>query len=63
MAGAIEKLIMMDTSYDMVKVCKDAEKDMHDTNIETSFMVGDEEFLPLKERCAYRFTFPSIDSC
>ncbi|KAG2710131.1 hypothetical protein I3843_04G010600 [Carya illinoinensis] len=47
--GAIEKLIMMDTSYDMVKVCKDAEKDMHDTNIETSFMVGDEEFLPLKE--------------
>ncbi|XP_062151002.1 putative methyltransferase At1g22800, mitochondrial [Alnus glutinosa] len=47
--GAIEKLIMMDTSYDMVKVCKDAEKDVHNENIETSFIVGDEEFLPIKE--------------
>ncbi|XP_059448984.1 putative methyltransferase At1g22800, mitochondrial isoform X1 [Corylus avellana] len=48
--GAIEKLIMMDTSYDMVKFCKeDAEKDVHNENIETSFIVGDEEFLPIKE--------------
>ncbi|KAI8533647.1 hypothetical protein RHMOL_Rhmol10G0025800 [Rhododendron molle] len=47
--GAIEKLIMMDTSYDMVKLCKDAEQDVADKNIETSFLVGDEEFLPIKE--------------
>uniref|UniRef100_A0A2N9J3F3 Methyltransferase type 11 domain-containing protein n=1 Tax=Fagus sylvatica TaxID=28930 RepID=A0A2N9J3F3_FAGSY len=47
--GAIEKLIMMDTSYDMIKLCKDAEKDVHNEKIETSYMVGDEEFLPVKE--------------
>ncbi|XP_058194999.1 putative methyltransferase At1g22800, mitochondrial isoform X2 [Rhododendron vialii] len=47
--GAVEKLIMMDTSYDMVKLCKDAEQDVTDKNIETSFLVGDEEFLPIKE--------------
>lgn len=63
MPGAIEKLIMMDTSYDMVKFCKDAEKDLHDENIETSFIVGDEEFLPIKERCACTLTFPFIGSC
>lgn len=48
--GGIEKLIMMDTSYDMLKVCKDAEIDSRDKGIETSFVVGDEEFLPVKER-------------
>ncbi|KAH7522889.1 hypothetical protein ACOSP7_009167 [Xanthoceras sorbifolium] len=47
--GAIEKLIMMDTSYDMVKLCKDAHQDTPNENIETSFVVGDEEFLPIKE--------------
>lgn len=47
--GAIEKLIMMDTSYDMLKACKDAEQDTHEDSIETSFIVGDEEFLPVKE--------------
>ncbi|XP_021851263.1 putative methyltransferase At1g22800, mitochondrial [Spinacia oleracea] len=47
--GGIEKLIMMDSSIDMVKSCKDAEKDMPDQNVETSFVVGDEEFLPVKE--------------
>lgn len=40
---------MMDTSYDMVKRCKDAEKEMNE-DIETSFVVGDEEFLPIKKR-------------
>lgn len=49
-SGGIEKLTMMDSSYDMVKLCKDAEKDFSSDNIETSFMVGDEEFLPIKER-------------
>lgn len=46
--GAIQKLIMMDSSYDMVKLCKDAEKDLSSDNIETSFMVGDEEYLPIQ---------------
>ncbi|CAM8936263.1 unnamed protein product [Rhodiola kirilowii] len=48
--GGIEKLTMMDTSYDMVKLCRDAEHDISD-NIQTSFVVGDEEFLPIKENC------------
>ncbi|GMH03135.1 hypothetical protein Nepgr_004974 [Nepenthes gracilis] len=47
--GGIKNLIMMDTSYDMVKLCKDAEKDISNENIDTSFVVGDEEFLPVKE--------------
>lgn len=41
---------MMDTSYDMVKLCKDAEKDILNDYVETSYIVGDEEFLPMKER-------------
>lgn len=47
--GGTEKLIMMDTSYDMLKSCKDSQQDAHNDNIETSFVVGDEEFLPVKE--------------
>lgn len=50
--GAIEKLTMMDTSYDMIKLCKETEKKMDDKNMETSFVVGDEEFLPVRERCS-----------
>lgn len=41
-------------SHDMVKLCKDAEQDMDDKSVETSFMVGDEEFLPVEERCGCR---------
>ncbi|CAN6543007.1 unnamed protein product [Malus baccata var. baccata] len=48
--GAIEKLIMMSASYDMAKLCRNAERELQTENIETSFMVGDEEFLPVKER-------------
>ncbi|XVF30153.1 hypothetical protein REPUB_Repub16aG0032700 [Reevesia pubescens] len=47
--GAIEKFIMMDTSYDMLKLCKSSEPDSCNENIETSYVVGDEEFLPIKE--------------
>ncbi|GLU10588.1 hypothetical protein SLE2022_273810 [Rubroshorea leprosula] len=47
--GGIEKFIMMDTSYDMVKLCRASHKDVENENIETSFVVGDEEFLPIKE--------------
>lgn len=57
--GAIEKLIMMDTSYDMVKLCKDAHQDGSDEKVETSFVVADEEFLPFKERCLSDFIFAS----
>ncbi|KAF3607251.1 hypothetical protein DY000_02046219 [Brassica cretica] len=44
--GGIEKLIMMDTSHDMIKSCRDAQDD---NSIDTSYLVGDEEFLPIKE--------------
>jgi NADH dehydrogenase [ubiquinone] 1 alpha subcomplex assembly factor 5 len=47
--GAVEKLIMMDTSHDMIKRCKDFEKNMTTDNVETSYMIADEEFLPVKE--------------
>lgn len=57
MAGGIEKLIMMDMSPDMIKLCKDSERNMPDQNIETSFVIGDEEFLPVKERWKYCLLF------
>ncbi|RWR90319.1 putative methyltransferase [Cinnamomum micranthum f. kanehirae] len=47
--GGIQKLIMMDMSYDTIKFCRDAEANVSDDGIETFFMVGDEEFLPIKE--------------
>ncbi|PIN09594.1 putative methyltransferase [Handroanthus impetiginosus] len=47
--GGIEKLIMMDTSHEMVKLCKLAEQDSPNKNVETTFIVADEEFLPVKE--------------
>ncbi|XP_055808074.1 putative methyltransferase At1g22800, mitochondrial [Solanum dulcamara] len=47
--GGIEKLLMMDTSRDMVKLCKDAEQQLPNDNIETSYIIGDEEYLPVKE--------------
>lgn len=48
--GAIEKLIMMDTSYDMIKLCKESEQRVGDESTEISYVVADEEFLPIKER-------------
>lgn len=50
LSGSVEKLIMMDTSYDMVKLCKDTEKSISSDAVETYYIVGDEEFLPIKER-------------
>ncbi|XP_010521101.1 PREDICTED: putative methyltransferase At1g22800 [Tarenaya hassleriana] len=47
--GGIEHLVMMDTSYDMIKSCKDAHEASPYNNVETSFVVADEEFLPVKE--------------
>ncbi|WJX30391.1 hypothetical protein P8452_18937 [Trifolium repens] len=48
-AGAIEKLIVMDASYDMVQRCQNDYHASSNNNIETMFVVGDEEFLPIKE--------------
>ena len=48
--GGVEKLVIMDASYDMVKRCQDGELEAPNDGIETSFAVADEEFLPVKER-------------
>ncbi|XP_061339670.1 putative methyltransferase At1g22800, mitochondrial [Gastrolobium bilobum] len=47
--GATEKLIVMDASYEMVQACKNADDASDDDTFETVFLVGDEEFLPIKE--------------
>ncbi|WJX36400.1 hypothetical protein P8452_24282 [Trifolium repens] len=49
-ASAIEKLIVMDASYDMVQRCQnDYHASSNTDQTETMFLVGDEEFLPIKE--------------
>eukprot|EP01018_Ginkgo_biloba_P026556 Gb_17961 [translate_table: standard] len=47
--GGIEKLIMMDMSYDMINKCRDMEGKVSDAKFETFYVVGDEEFLPIKQ--------------
>ncbi|KAF2560322.1 hypothetical protein F2Q70_00016336 [Brassica cretica] len=44
-----EKLILIDTTYD-IKSCRDAQEDSLDKSIGTSCLIGDEVFLPIKER-------------
>ncbi|GJM87753.1 hypothetical protein PR202_ga03743 [Eleusine coracana subsp. coracana] len=51
--GGIEKLIMMDMSADMVKKWREVD-DATGDGLETHFVVGDEEFLPIKERLALK---------
>ncbi|KAM0893238.1 hypothetical protein ACQ4PT_025247 [Festuca glaucescens] len=46
--GGIEKLTMMDMSEDMVKKWRELENAAED-GLETNFIVGDEEYLPIKE--------------
>ncbi|XP_062203277.1 putative methyltransferase At1g22800, mitochondrial [Phragmites australis] len=46
--GGIEKLIMMDMSTDMVRKWQELENATSD-GLETHFVVGDEELLPIKE--------------
>lgn len=48
-AGGIEKLTMMDMSAEMVKKWRELDNAAGD-GLETHFIVGDEEFLPIKER-------------
>lgn len=47
--GAIEKLIVMDASYDMVQRCQNDYHASSNNNTETMFVVADEEFLPIKQ--------------
>nr|AFK48595.1 unknown [Lotus japonicus] len=47
--GAIEKLIVMDASHDVVQACKNANHGLNNNGMETMYLVGDEEFLPIKE--------------
>lgn len=47
--GGIEKLIMMDMSADMVRKWREMDNATDDV-LETQFVVGDEEYLPIKER-------------
>jgi NADH dehydrogenase [ubiquinone] 1 alpha subcomplex assembly factor 5 len=47
--GGIEKLTMMDMSADMVKKWRELEN-ATDDGLETHFIVGDEEYLPIKEK-------------
>ncbi|XP_042439864.1 putative methyltransferase At1g22800, mitochondrial [Zingiber officinale] len=46
--GGIEKLIMMDMSFDMIKALKDTDDKYSNEKLETFYVVGDEEFLPMK---------------
>ncbi|RRT50030.1 hypothetical protein B296_00035767 [Ensete ventricosum] len=52
LSGGMEKLIMMDMSFDMIKVLKDTDEEFARNNLETFYVVGDEEFLPIKEKYA-----------
>ncbi|XP_020223334.1 putative methyltransferase At1g22800, mitochondrial [Cajanus cajan] len=47
--GGVEKLFVMDASYDMVQACKNAYHASNHRAVETHFLVADEEFLPIKE--------------
>eukprot|EP00252_Welwitschia_mirabilis_P025005 TRINITY_DN7655_c0_g1_i3.p1 TRINITY_DN7655_c0_g1~~TRINITY_DN7655_c0_g1_i3.p1 ORF type:complete len:273 (+),score=48.48 TRINITY_DN7655_c0_g1_i3:93-911(+) len=48
--GGVKKLIMMDMSTDMIKKCRDMEETTMDSKFDTFYVVGDEEFLPIKPR-------------
>lgn len=50
MPGGIEKLTMMDMSFDMVNMLKASDRKDSDNTLETFYVVGDEEFLPVKEK-------------
>nr|XP_007148619.1 hypothetical protein PHAVU_005G001600g [Phaseolus vulgaris]ESW20613.1 hypothetical protein PHAVU_005G001600g [Phaseolus vulgaris] len=47
--GGVEKLIVMDASYDMVQACRNTRRASSDNAVKTEFLVADEEFLPIKE--------------
>jgi NADH dehydrogenase [ubiquinone] 1 alpha subcomplex assembly factor 5 len=49
LSGGIEKLVMMDMSADMVNKWRGVD-DAAGDGLETHFVIGDEEFLPIKER-------------
>ena len=41
---------MMDMSHDMIKRCREMEENSSDSTLETLYVVGDEEYLPIKHR-------------
>lgn len=41
---------MMDMSHDMIKRCREMEENSSDSKLETLYVVGDEEYLPIKHR-------------
>lgn len=47
--GGIQKLTMMDMSSDMISKCRAAEQNLPATTVETSYVIADEEYLPMKE--------------
>ncbi|XP_027913865.1 putative methyltransferase At1g22800, mitochondrial [Vigna unguiculata] len=47
--GGVEKLIVMDASYDMVQACRNAYPASPNNAVQKEFLVADEEFLPIKE--------------
>ncbi|KAK9141275.1 hypothetical protein Scep_010956 [Stephania cephalantha] len=48
--GGIETLTMMDSSLEMIRLCRESELELPDREkIETLYVVGDEEYLPVKE--------------
>ncbi|CAJ1958485.1 unnamed protein product [Sphenostylis stenocarpa] len=47
--GGVEKLFVMDASFDMVQACKNAYRPSPGNAVQTQFLVADEEFLPIKE--------------
>ncbi|XP_014498872.1 putative methyltransferase At1g22800, mitochondrial [Vigna radiata var. radiata] len=47
--GGVEKLIVMDASYDMIQACRNSHRDSSNDAVQTEFLVADEEFLPIKE--------------
>lgn len=49
-SGGVEKLIVMDASYDMIQACRNSHRDSSNDAVQTEFLVADEEFLPIKER-------------
>ncbi|KAG4981617.1 hypothetical protein JHK85_035575 [Glycine max] len=46
--GGVEKLIVMDASYDMLQACKNAH---HNATVETHFLVADEDSVDLVVSC------------
>ncbi|KAK9929930.1 hypothetical protein M0R45_026998 [Rubus argutus] len=61
--GAIEKLIMMSTSYDMVKMCRDAEHDIQNETLKHPSWLAMKSFYPLKKVIPLPHSLDLVISC